>query len=89
MIVMKKMSGPDKLVLTGKLMRIVGSLGVAAFLCQGIFLITRQGDAEWKLLVLGGIVVLSFALLVVGDILVRIGTRKGIEAQIRRKSAEK
>ena len=89
MIKKKKMSGPGKLVLAGKIMRIVGSLGIAAFLCQGIFLITQKSDTEWKLLVLGGIVVLSFALLVVGDILVRIGTRKGIEAQIRRKSDEK
>ena len=86
---MKKLNGPDKMVLTGKIMRIVGSLGIAVVVCQGIYYITQLGGAEWKLLVLGGGVVLSFALLAVGDILIRIGTRKGIEAQIRRKSDEK
>ena len=86
---MKKLSGPDKIVLAGKLMRVFGSLGIAAVVCQGIYYVARQGSEEWKLLVLLGLVVLSFALLVVGDILVRIGTRKGIEAQIRRKSDEK
>ena len=86
---MKKLSGPDKMVLAGKLMRIFGSLGIAAVICQGIYFITQHGGAEWKLLALLGLVVLCFTLLVVGDILIRIGTRKGIEAQIRRKSDEK
>ena len=86
---MKKLSGPDKIVLAGKLMRVFGSLGIAAVVCQGIYYITQQGSEEWKLLVLLGSVVLCFALLVIGDILIRIGTRKGIEAQIRRRSDEK
>ena len=77
------------MVLTGKLMRILGGLGIVAVICQGIYFITQRGGAEWKLLVLLGLVVLSFALLVVGDILIRIGTRKGIEAQIRRRRDEK
>ena len=77
------------MVLTGKLMRILGGLGIVAVICQGIYFITQMGSAEWKLLVLLGMVVLSFALLVVGDILIRIGTRKGIEAQIRRRRDEK
>lgn len=70
-------------------MRVFGGLGIAAVVCQAIYYITQRGVAEWKLLVLLGLVVLCFALLVVGDILIRIGTRKGIEAQIRRKSVEK
>lgn len=86
---MKKLSKPEKIVLTGKLLRIVGSLGIAAFFCQGIYLISKRGGADWKLLALGGIVVLSFIFLILGDFLIRIGTRKGIEAQIRRRSDEK
>jgi hypothetical protein len=70
-------------------MRILGGLGIVAVVCQGIYFITQMGGAEWKLLVLLGLVVLSFVLLVVGDILIRIGTRKGIEAQIRRRCDEK
>lgn len=77
------------MVLTGKLMRILGGLGIVAVICQGIYFITQRGGAEWKLLALLGLVVLSFALLAVGDILIRIGTRKGIEAQIRRRRDEK
>ena len=86
---MKKKVSPKKIVLIGKLMRLFGFLGLVGFLAWGIFLISQQGGTDWKLIVLGIIVVISFVLLALGDYLIRIGTRKGIEAQIRRRNDEK
>ena len=85
---MKRLEKSDKIVIAGKAMQICGGLGIVAFLVLGIYLITKLGGPDWELIGLGIIVVVSFTLLAIGDSLVRIGTRKGIEAQIRRRKNE-
>jgi uncharacterized membrane protein len=83
---MKKREKADKIVLAGKLMRVLGILGIVAFLGFGGYSIYKQNSADWVIIVLGLIVIVSFALLAIGDTFVRVGMRKGVEAQIRRRN---
>ncbi len=85
---MKRLDRADIIVIVGRAMRAIGTLGIIAFLAQGIYLITKLGGPESTLIGLGILVVISFALLAIGDFLIRLGTRKGIEAQIRRRKNE-
>lgn len=86
---MKKIDKANKLLLTGKIMRVSGVLGIMVFLGLGCYLISRQSFEDGALIELGLLVVLSFVFLILGDTLMRTGARKDVEAQIKRRSDEK